>query len=122
VSESNDELSPGEEHLAKELQAARMAFDRFRLEWRALYTAFGQNPSDQQLYRDAEQVLFSESPEDVLPEVALEEKRRRARLFHHAGEKLSEALEIVKAEWVYSRDPNLIDEAIRKLREGEADS
>ena len=121
--EPDDNLSPGEEHISEQLLMAQWAYDRFLLEWRALYAGRGKEPSTRELYLDAEKFVSSEDTlEDVLPGVDLEEKSSRAHLFYLAANKLSETLEVAKAEWAYNRDPGPLNEAVRRMREGKGES
>ncbi len=121
MTEPDEQLSPGEEQLAKELITRTWAFDRLRLEWRALYAGVGMDVSDRQLYLDAKKVV---SGEPGGPHGDADEILSRASVFLVAAEALSDTLETAKAEFSLERGPERLNWAIENMRrlrdEGEA--
>jgi hypothetical protein len=113
--EHDDKLSPAEAHIEQELTVASWAYARRRLEWKALYAGRGEDPTDRQMYLDAQEAASLEGQED---EEAAKEIKQRAALFLYALEKLSDNLEIARAEWAINRDPEELNQEITKLIEG----
>ena len=114
MSDQEDELTSGEEHLLKELWAARYAAEHFYQKWLdALYDGTAP-PEDPSLpYREALRIANIKDPvlAAIFPNMI-----DLARAVINAIEKYQDALNTIKAEIAYSR-PELLEEMNRKLRE-----
>jgi hypothetical protein len=112
-----ERLSPGEEHLLKDLTVKQWVFEKYLLEWKALYAGAGLGKvSDRQAYLDAQRVVSSEGYAQVIPGDE-DEIYQRALLFHSAFERWSEALQLLMAEVSLERGPEELNRALERSRE-----